>query len=225
MKKFTFFYFFILLDDLICRALQNDWLIAEHILKPILMSLLGIYFFQSVILRGVKQHQFVLAAIVFSWIGDIFLMYDGYFIQGLAAFLIAHIFYILAFRPEASRFFSRKETLIPATIVLIYGGLLLSIVLPNVSSALKIPIIIYSLTILIMLLTVLHCYGNVSAVSFKYMIIGASLFVLSDSLIAVSKFVTSFPMDGVLIMATYGVGQYLIVDGYLENVKKQMVDN
>ena len=223
MKNFNYVFFFVLLVDLIARAMH--WQMVEYVFKPLLMFSLGFYFFQSVVLRGAKQHQFIFAAIVFSLIGDIFLMYEGFFIQGLGAFLIAHIFYILAFRPEASRFFSKKELLFPATLVLIYGAILIGIVLPNVSSALKIPIIVYSMTILIMLLMALHRLDNVSAMSFKYVIIGASLFVISDSMIAISKFVTSFSMDGVLIMATYGVGQYLIVEGFLKNVKKGLDDN
>lgn len=225
MKNFTYIFFFILLGDLLARAMQPDWQLAEYIFKPLLMISLGYYFVNLTILRGVRQNQFVLAALIFSLLGDVFLMFKGYFIQGLGAFLIAHIFYILAFRPEASRFFSKKELLIPATAVLIYGGILLGIVLPNVGSALKIPIIVYSFTILIMLLTTLHRFENVSAISFKYVIIGASLFVISDSMIAISKFVTSFPMVGILIMATYGVGQYLIVKGYVKNVNATAIDN
>ena len=66
-----------------------------------------------------------------------------------------------------------------------------------------------------MLLTVLHRWNNVSKNSFWFVLVGATLFVLSDSLIAVSKFVAPFPMSGILIMATYGIGQYLIVEGFL----------
>jgi uncharacterized membrane protein YhhN len=216
MKKFTLVFSFILVADLIARAMQPDWQIAEYIFKPLLMISLGFYFFNGSILRGIRQNQFVLAAIIFSLIGDVFLMLEGYFIQGLGAFLIAHVFYILAFRTELSRFFSKKELILPAVVVLIYGALLLGIVLPNVNSALKIPITVYSLTILTMLMAVLHRFGNVSADSFKYVMVGASLFVISDSMIAISKFVTHFPMASVLIMATYGVGQYLIIEGFLK---------
>ncbi len=223
MKNFNYVFFFVLLIDLIARAMH--WQIVEYFFKPLLMFLLGFYFFRSVVLRGAKQHQFIFAAIIFSLIGDIFLMYESFFIQGLGAFLIAHVFYILAFRPEASRFFSKKELYLPAIAVLVYGAILIGIVLPNVGSALKIPIIVYSMTILIMLLTTLHRFRNVSAVSFKYILIGASLFVLSDSMIAISKFVTHFPMDDLLVMATYGVGQYLIVIGFLKNVKKGLDGN
>ncbi len=217
MKRFTYVYAFILLADLVARAMQPDWQIAEWVFKPLLMISLGFYFFKASILRGARQNQFVMAAIVFSLIGDIFLMPEGYFIQGLGAFLVAHVFYILAFKSEASRFFSKKELLLPAVLVVIYGAILLGIVLPNVSSALKIPIIVYSLTILTMLLMALHRFGNVNAESFQYVMIGASLFVISDSLIAISKFVTQFPFSGILIMATYGIGQYLIIEGFLKN--------
>ena len=219
MKKFTFVFLFILIADVVARAMQPDWQIAEYIFKPLLMISLGYYFIGSTILRGGRTDQFVFAAIIFSLLGDVFLMFEGYFIQGLGAFLIAHIFYILAFRPEAVRFFSKKELYLPALVVLIYGVILLGIVLPNVGSALKIPITVYSLTILTMLMMALHRFENVSSESFWYVIIGASLFVISDSMIAISKFVTPFPMAGVLIMATYGVGQYLIIEGFLKNKK------
>ena len=110
MKNFTNIFFFILLGDLVARAMQPDWQLAEYIFKPLLMVSLGFYFVNATILRGVRQKQFVFAAIVFSLLGDIFLMFEGYFIQGLGAFLIAHIFYILAFQPESSRFFFKKRT-------------------------------------------------------------------------------------------------------------------
>ena len=225
MKNFTYIFFFILLGDLLARAMQPNWQLAEYIFKPLLMVSLGFYFVNATILRGIRQNQFVLSAILFSLLGDIFLMFDGYFIQGLGAFLIAHIFYILAFRPESSRFLSKKELLLPALAVLMYGIILLIIVLPNVGSALKAPIIVYAITILMMLLTALHRFGNVATISFKYVIVGATLFVLSDSMIAINKFVTDFPMDGVLIMATYGVGQYLIVEGFLKNVNTSTINN
>ena len=182
MKIFTFIYFFILLGDLVARLMQPNWQIAEYVFKPLLMISLGFYFINSAILRGIRANQFLLIAIIFSFFGDVFLMFEGYFIQGLAAFLIAHVFYILAYIPETSRFFSKKELLFPATIVLIYGAILLGIVLPNVNSALKIPISVYSLTILTMLLMALHRFGNVADVSFKYVIIGAAMFVISDSI-------------------------------------------
>jgi uncharacterized membrane protein YhhN len=217
MKKFTFVYLFILLGDLVARALQPDWQIAEYIFKPLLLISLGFYFVNATILRGSRVNQFILAAIIFCLLGDVILMFEGYFIQGLLAFLVGHIFYILAFRNEAVKLFSQKELLMPTVVIAVYGAILLYIVLPSVGSALKIPIIVYALTIMTMTFMALHRFGNVTADSFKYVTLGATLFVISDSLLAINKFVTPFPLAGILIMATYGIGQYLIIDGFLKN--------
>ena len=219
MKNFKFIYALILIGVLVSRI--ANWQIGDWIFKPLLMISLGFYFFSAVILRGVRQNQFVLAALVFSLIGDVFLMFDGYFIHGLAAFLIAHLCYIYAFLPEASRFLSKKEFYLPSIAVLIYAYFLLMQILTNIAEPLqKVPITVYGLTISGMLLTVLHRWNNVSKNSFWFVLVGATLFVLSDSLIAVSKFVAPFPMSGILIMATYGIGQYLIVEGFLCDVKR-----
>jgi uncharacterized membrane protein YhhN len=216
MKKFTILFFFILLGDLVARAMQPDWQIVEYIFKPALMISLGIYFANSVILKGQKQNQCILAAIFFSLLGDVFLMFEGYFIPGLGAFLVAHLFYIYAFRREAARFFSKKALFIPSILVLIYGCFLLMQVLPNVGLQMKTPITVYALTILMMLLTTFHRLDKVPSASFWYVAVGATLFVLSDSMIAISRFVAPFPMSGILIMVTYAVGQYLIVEGFLK---------
>jgi uncharacterized membrane protein YhhN len=80
----------------------------------------------------------------------------------------------------------------------------------------KTPITVYALTILMMLLTTFHRLDKVPSASFWYVAVGATLFVLSDSMIAVSRFVAPFPMSGILIMVTYAVGQYLIVEGFLK---------
>ena len=230
MKNFKFIYALILIGVLVSRI--ANWQIGDWIFKPLLMISLGFYFFSAVILsrqsvmkpkasRGVRQNQFVLAVLIFSLIGDVFLMFDGYFIQGLAAFLIAHLCYIYAFLPEASRFFSKKEFYLPSIAILVYAYFFLMQILPNIAEPLqKVPITVYGLTISGMLLTVLHRWNNVSKNSFWFVLVGATLFVLSDSLIAVSKFVAPFPMSGILIMATYGIGQYLIVEGFLCDAKR-----
>ena len=41
---------------------------------------------------------YVLAALVFSWAGDVFLISSDWFIAGLVSFLIAHVFYIIAYQ-------------------------------------------------------------------------------------------------------------------------------
>jgi uncharacterized membrane protein YhhN len=54
------------------------------------------------------------------------------------------------------------------------------------------------------------------------MMLGAVLFVVSDSLLAINKFYSSFELAGVLIMLTYGMAQLLIVTGAINYIRKQI---
>ena len=48
-------------------------------------------------------------------------------------------------------------------------------------------------------------------------IVGALLFILSDSLIAINRFLTPVPLAGFLIMITYYLAQFFITFGSAEN--------
>ncbi|MBK6978454.1 MAG: hypothetical protein IPH28_16255 [Cytophagaceae bacterium] len=47
--------------------------------------------------------------------------------------------------------------------------------------------------------------------------LGAILFIISDSLIAYSKFVTEIPLNSLWVMSTYGFAQYLILQGFINS--------
>ncbi|MCB0642500.1 MAG: hypothetical protein KDC44_12710, partial [Phaeodactylibacter sp.] len=91
----------------LCLAnLSFEWLENQNGIfatKPLLMITLALYFVRSV-QEGSRTRQFVLIAILFSIAGDTLLMFTEqeaggplFFLLGLAAFLITHIFYSLAF--------------------------------------------------------------------------------------------------------------------------------
>ena len=46
------------------------------------------------------------------------------------------------------------------------------------------------------------------------------LFALSDSLIAINKFVQPIPYEGVLIMGSYYLAQYMIVNGVIKGERE-----
>ena len=54
----------------------------------------------------------------------------------------------------------------------------------------------------------------------EWVLMGAISFVVSDGILAINKFAQPLPMAGFLIMLTYGVGQFLIVTGYLKKLVK-----
>jgi len=79
----------------------------------------------------------------------------------------------------------------------------------------KVPVILYMVIILLMLLSALNRYGKVNGLSYILVVIGAMLFVISDSLIAITKFHMNINFGGIVIMITYVAGQYLIALGCL----------
>jgi uncharacterized membrane protein YhhN len=64
-----------------------------------------------------------------------------------------------------------------------------------------------------MLAAALNRYGKVNGLSYILVVIGAILFVASDSMIAINRFIEKFDFARVLTMACYITAQYLIVVG------------
>jgi uncharacterized membrane protein YhhN len=67
--------------------------------KPLILLGLIIYFYR--ITRPISSTlltKSILAALIFSWIGDILLLWSGLFVYGLGAFLMAHVCYIIGFK-------------------------------------------------------------------------------------------------------------------------------
>lgn len=183
--------------------------------KPLLMPLL-IYIVYLRVAGTVTLPRLLLAgALIFSWAGDLFLMYgheSSYFLGGLGAFLIAQILYILILNKSVDQ---KQVFLIkPLIPVILYGILLLSVLIPNAGN-LVMPIVLYAVCLLGMVGSALLRQGRTIKESFKWALIGAILFVLSDSLIAMDKFVLDLPYGSSFVMTTYILAQYYLVKGIL----------
>jgi uncharacterized membrane protein YhhN len=77
----------------------------------------------------------------------------------------------------------------------------------------KLPVRIYGVVISMMFLLAMHMLFIKNRPAGKWMMIGALLFVISDSTLAFNKFYQSFEIAGPLIMLTYGLAQLFIVEG------------
>lgn len=155
--------------------------------------------------------------LIFSWGGDILLSFQTeeiYFLGGLGMFLCAQLSY--AFVMNKSSFqklsFSFKK-LLP---VFAYALILMFFIIPKAGNMI-LPILAYAFCIFLMLSIARLREGFTNSKSFQYTMIGAALFVLSDSVIAINKFVIEVPFASAWIMSTYIVAQYLIVKGILEH--------
>jgi uncharacterized membrane protein YhhN len=81
--------------------------------------------------------------------------------------------------------------------------------------ALKIPVIVYILGILTMAIAAFGRKDRVDPTSFNLVFLGALFFVLSDSILAINKFLVAVPGAHILVMGTYAAAQFFIVKGLL----------
>jgi uncharacterized membrane protein YhhN len=184
--------------------------------KPILIPwlIMAVYAFPTT-----RNKLVLMAALAFSWLGDIVLLfaYKGqlYFIIGLISFLIAHVAYILAFKKEIYGYHPKKSfPWIPFVAVVAYLIALWYLLIP-VLGGLKIPVVVYSLVISGMLAMSIYVDYIVASKSSKWMMLGAVCFVMSDSILAINKFLTPVPLAALAIMSTYLFAQYALVRGFL----------
>lgn len=192
-------------------------------LKPILIPILifGVYFYQNFPTKNI-----LLTALVFSWIGDVILLFSDiseiYFILGLVSFLISHIVYCILFNRQTKRNQKKNSIAIGIGSILIACYLIgmLSVLLPSLGD-LKIPVIVYASVISIMLLFAYNGLLSWNEPGNKLVFSGAVFFVISDSILAINKFYNPIEKSSFFIMLTYLVAQYLIVIGILKlNPKK-----
>lgn len=166
------------------------------------------------------------AAFGFSLIGDVLLLFSSnnelFFLTGIAAFLLSHLFYIVTFSLKNSL---QKSFLIQKPIyfilILLIGTTLYLLLYPHLEGILKIAVLLYSLAITGMLLMAVNRKNGVTAQSFSLVVWGAVLFLISDSLLAINRFWFEIPQSGILIMATYMLAQYLILQGLIVQTTKQ----
>ncbi|MCV9929192.1 lysoplasmalogenase [Flavobacterium sp. LS1R49] len=206
---FSIIYLLILLFNL-----ENIAWYLKGFLIPILW--LAVYFSENF-----PSKKILLGALLFSWIGDVILLFadkaEIYFILGLVAFLISHVIYIILFNKQDKPKVKKNKNLynVGFVVILIYLALMLNILLPKLGD-LQIPVIVYALTISTMLLSAFSGYLIWAKPANSFILIGAIIFVLSDSILAMDKFYEPIYKSSFFIMLTYLVAQYLIVVGILK---------
>jgi uncharacterized membrane protein YhhN len=180
-----------------------------------------------------KSHLFLIA-ITFAWFGDMFLMgtQDIHFMLGLGSFLIMQICYIISFRSFSSVTITMERL---AMLVLTTG---LNFLIKDKVKYLQVPVIVYSVVLSITAITASEYAKGIEYQStalstttdvtmsalrnqIPFLSYGTKLFVISDALIALSKFGV-FVHNSTFqtaIMVTYILGQLLIANGYVATLK------
>ena len=183
----------------------------EYVFKPLTMLVLLYAVISSKLVSSVEGPLVWLCiALILSLLGDVFLMLPrDLFLPGLASFFLAHVAYIASFLPYAS--FSARwivPALVVAAIAVRYGTQIVTAIERRGKTSLKMPVIAYMVVITAMV-------GTVLATDSTWAYLGAVLFLASDTMIGLSRFVRAFTRDRLAIMVTYHLGQLGLVAGAL----------
>jgi uncharacterized membrane protein YhhN len=179
--------------------------VLSIIFKPLTMILIiSILFSGQIELEGFSF--FIFWGLIFSLLGDMMLLKPWYkFELGLAAFLIGHIFYIIAF----ISYKGMDWDILPLLPLIGFALWLFRMIKPHLGKLL-IPVGSYMSVILLMVWQGIGIW-----LSEKYifgLLIGSGVFIfcVSDSILAYQRFMRRFKCGNTLILITYYIAQYLI---------------
>lgn len=195
---------FVVLSIVHLTAIAAGWEPLGFWTKPFLMPALA----ATVVLAGGRRFGrpgvLLVVALVFSALGDIALLGEssGAFIAGLSAFLLAHLAYIAIFTGSGGT--GRPRWWSVAFVA--WFAVLMVILVPHLG-VLLVPVVGYGGVIAVMAITATRWSPLVR--------VGATLFLFSDSVLAVNRFVPDVGLwePGLVIMLAYIAGQALIAWG------------
>lgn len=212
--------------------LAGEWYSIESLAsvgKFLLMPTLGIVYWTFLdASTPATFNRRIMFALLFSYFGDIFLLFaqraEILFILGLVAFLIAHLAYIAAFTFVHNLNIKSLRLNIPALLaLLIFYSLLMWSLYPYLESTMLMAVPIYGVIICTMVFSVVNTRSILSSKAFKWLLMGGILFILSDTTLALIKFHPYFlphPFHDFLIMFTYILGQFGLIWGSIHIPRK-----
>jgi uncharacterized membrane protein YhhN len=217
--SYTFFGLAFVLAVVDWIAVARGWKKLEYFAKPATMVALLAFMVQNGGLKG-GMLWFTLG-LVFSLAGDVFLMLPrDRFIAGLVSFLLAHVAYIIGFKPRIP---SETSVLLIALGLAAIVALVSTQVYRRIAAGLRAkgkqrlqaPVLLYTLVISVMLISAMltllsNRWYPLHAVA---VCLGAALFYLSDTVLAWNRFVNPLRNGRLINMSTYHLGQLLIALG------------
>jgi len=190
----------------------------RNITKPfILASLLWWY-----MLVCEEPMTTLILALIFSWIGDVFLIGPGvkYFTIGGISFMVSHIFFILSY----NNFINFANISLAAIIIF---GIIFATAVCIIFSKLKPHLpkpLFYPMALYLLINGAMNCFAlfrmlsNPTAATITTCI-GAFLFFISDSTLFFVRFKKNCRVKThFLVMFTYSIGEFLIVLGMIPNI-------
>lgn len=173
--------------------------------KPLLLPILILLYVTRLKSEKIQLSKLFLTGLVLSFFGDLFLLFKWGFLPGLGSFLLAHVFYIISFRKKTQNTIWKFWPIILG----LFATALLVFLFPYLKE-MKVPVIIYAVVISVMMYTALKTHN-------RNLIVGALLFLISDTLLSISLFLQPLMIINLLVMITYVLAQWFLVRGMLSS--------
>ena len=198
----------------VTKALIIPLMLLSYFLDAVF--LLG-YDFRSIFLAGLP----VYIGLIFGWLGDIFLLSKTGFVKGLLCFLLGHIAYIVHFARH-NGIAEHPLCLLGLIPYALYFFIILKKLMPVVENNMRIPVLCYMAVIITMGFLSACLKWRIMDISFQGIsiscplnlsaIIGSTLFIISDTILAFSNFMKKDnKISSALVMITYMPAQFFIL--------------
>jgi uncharacterized membrane protein YhhN len=176
----------------------------HYAFKPLTMIMIISLAWERMTINPGVYGYFIFSGLCVSLFGDVFLMLPPkYFRPGLLAFLAAQILYCAAFGWSL-----RAVAFSPLLIILVYTGLVFLFLYRSLGKY-RWPVLFYILAISVMAWLAVSRHLGLLEPGSLLALIGALLFLCSDSINAVNRFKKPFGAAQVLILGTYFAAQLL----------------
>ena len=198
---------------------KSNGMMIRYISKPLLMPLLGLYY----VFTALPEYWniWLLLGIIGGFIGDLCLMLPDpaktkfAFKIGLVSFLVGHIFYIMAFIQAAGTFQGYLWWTIIFSIPYVAYGIIIYPRLTRSTGPMTIPVTVYIAVIIVMGISTGLLWGIRSPIGILLAMVGAWVFIISDTINAFNKFAMPIRNERLFTMSTYILGQFLLILGYV----------
>ena len=158
------------------------------------------------LLAWLRRERLLALALALGSLGDVLLDLDPtLFVAGLGAFLAGHLVYTTLWVRSWPRPLRLPWTPIAVLLVSVVG--LCAWLIPSLGG-MAVPVVFYMLAITAMV-------ASAMLTGLPWVVAGAVLFLISDSLLGIHKFRTAVPYRDFLVWTTYYLGQVAIALGYL----------
>ena len=154
----------------------------------------------------------ITAGIIFSLLGDIFLLGDGdrEFMIAVALVLVAHVLYSAAFFGVSGRSQTGSDAWslpAPGYVVIVLTAVLVRLLWPGLGK-MRIPVLVYAAAITVMVTSALGTVGGpLPPTAAILAAAGAFIFYISDSTLAWNRFKRPYRHAPLITLSTYWVGQ------------------